>query len=166
MGEVDVEVISINKDSISHNSSSIPSIPTNFIHGIHGLKGLSGLSGAQLPNRDLVICGGLDFLRPSDPYKPVNHYFHYKEGSNQWRKVGAMKKSLFDHSSVWIDGRLLTTGSEGQTSHHEEFSFDGGVKMRKKLPMPLQHHTATIFDQNRIIVCGGSDRKVSQKFSN
>ena len=159
-------MISINKDSISHKMTSIPSIPKNFGSGF-------GLSGAQLPNRDLVICGGLDVYKSNCYYgsatMSVHQYLHYKEGSNQWRKVGSMKVAISDHSSVWIDGRLLTTGYDedyNQTSHHEEFSFDGGVKMRKKLPMPLQHHTATIFDQNRIIVCGGSDRKVSQKFSN
>ena len=61
-----------------------------------------------------------------------------------------MKKATSCHSSVWIDGRLLTTGYEEdceQTSHHEEFSFDGGVKTRKELPMPLMFHTATVFDQ-------------------
>ena len=148
-------MISINEDSISHNSSSIPSIP----------KGYGGLSGSQLPNRDLLICGG------DISYYTKNQYLHYKEGSNQWRKVGTMKKAIFDHSSVWIDGRLLTTGDEFQvsrkeTSHHEEFSFDGGVKKRNAMPIPLRLHTAAIFDQNRIIVCGGRDRSVSQTFSN
>ena len=44
----DVEVISIKKDSISHINSTIPSLP----------KGLCDISGAQLPNDDLVVCGG------------------------------------------------------------------------------------------------------------
>ena len=148
-------MISINKDSISHINSSIPSIPKKYY----------GFSGAQLPNRDLVICGGLDI------YKSVYQYFHYKEGSNQWRKVGTMKKAIFDHSSVWIDGRFLTTGddlqsSRKETSYHEEFSFVGGVKKRKKMLLPLRLHTSTTFDQNRMIVCGGRDRSVSQTFSN
>ena len=153
----DVEEISINKDSISHINSCIPSIPFNGIQ-------YRGLSGAQLPNRDLVICGG-----DTSFYFTNHQYLHYKEGSNHWRKVGTMKKTTIDHSSVWIDGRLLTTGCEQkykQTSHHEEFSFDGGVKARKEMPVERWYHTATIFGQNRIIVCGGEDRSVSQTFSN
>ena len=144
-------MISINKDSISHINSSIPSLP----------KGYRRLSGAQLPNRDLVICGrdGISYTN--------NHYLHYKEGSNEWKKVGTMKKAKFRHSSVWIDGRLLTTGeSRKGTSYLEEFSFNGGVKIRKNMPIPLKFHTATIFDRNRIIVCGGLDRRVSQTFPN
>ena len=152
-------MISINKDSISHINSSIPSLP----------MGCCGLSGAQLPNRDLVICG-------RDPYtKKIsytnNHYLHYKEGSNKWKKVETMKKEKFGHSSVWIDV-LLTTGgmvveSRKGTSHHEVFSFKGGVKIGENMPIPLKFHTATIFDRNRIIVCGGEVyRNVSQTFSN
>ena len=48
-------------------------------------------------------------------------------------------------------------------SHHEAFPFslmgeiDQGVTEKKELPIALKAHTATIFDENRIIVCGGDD---------
>ena len=131
-------MISINKGSISHINSSIPSLPS----------GICGLGGTQLPNGDLVVCGYMGGL-----------YLHYKEGSNQWTTAGSIIRGTTDHSSVWIDGRLLTTGGQDVSyfviSRHEEFSLDGGVKERKKMPIELSCHTATIFDQNKIIVCGG-----------
>ena len=77
-----------------------------------------------------------------------------------------MKKATSCHSSVWIDGRLLTTGGRDSswktTSHHEEFSFDGGVKERKEMPIALHGHTATTFDQNKVMICGGINEKVSK----
>ena len=54
-------------------------------------------------------------------------------------------------------------------SHHEEFSFsligerDQGVTVKKELPIALRAHTATIFDESRIIVCGGDARKNVRK---
>ena len=138
----DVEMISINKDSISHINSSIPSLPYEP----------KVLSGAQLPNGDLVLSGGSGFC---------NEYLYYKEGSHKWTKIGSMKKARSEHSSVWMDGRLFTTGGRDYSwksiSHHEEFSFDGGVKERKEMPTALYGHTSTIFDENKIIVCGGYD---------
>ena len=146
-------MISIQKDSISRINSSIPSLP----------KVLWGLRGTQLPNGDLLVCGGVTGMG-------ISEYRHYKEGSNQWTKVGTMKGARSLHSSVWIDGRLLVTGgvnsSNKKTSYHEEFSFDGGVKERKELPIALYSHTATIFGQNGMIVSGGfNERNVSKIFS-
>ena len=143
----DVEIISIHQDSISHIDSSIPSLPKEYW----------GLGGAQLSNGDLVVCGGkTGKYRQEDRF---SEYLYYKEGSNQWTKVGTMKTTRSHHSSVWNDGRLLTTGGErysnGPISHHEEFSFDGGVKEREEMPIALYKHTTTILDQNKMIVCGG-----------
>ena len=150
----DVEMISIHKDSISHINSCIPILP----------KAMWGLGGSQLPNGDLIVCGGVS------GYGSYYPYLHYKEGSNEWTEVGAMKGARSHHSSVWIGGRLLTTGgannSNKKTSHHEEFSFDGGWKERKEMPIALYSHTATIFDQNKMIVSGGfNERNVSKLFS-
>ena len=147
-------MISIHKDSITHINSSIPSLP----------KAMRELGGSQLPNGDLVICGGVTGYGSNYPY------LHYKEGSNLWTKVGTMKETRSDHSSVWIDGRLLTTGGliplYQKTSHQEEFSFDGGVKERQKMPIALYSHSATIFDKDRMIVSGGvNERNVSKLFS-
>ena len=146
-------MISINNDLISHIDSSIPSYPKRYRE----------VSGAQLPNSGLVICGGE--IRSNSSHQ----YLHYKDGSIQWTKVGTMKKARYMHSSVWIDGRLLTTGgwplSAKTTSHHEEFSFDGGVKEREEMPIALAGHTATIIEQNKMIVCGGRTGNVSKTFS-
>ena len=143
----DVEVISINKDSISHINSSIPSLP----------RGLLGLRGAQLPDGSLIINGG---FMPEDAARTNDVYFQFKEGFNQWRKIGTMKKGRISHSSAWINGRLYTTGGRDLVenkvlSHLEEFSFDGDVKERTEMPRALYGHTATTFDHNKMIVIGG-----------
>ena len=138
-------MISINKDSISHINSSIPSLP----------KELYDLRGAQLPDGSLVISGGHSKLGG-----PSDEYLHYKEGFNRWRYIGTIKKRRGGHSSVWIGGRLLTTGV-GLTgeliSHHEESCFDGVVIERKEMPKALKFHTATTFDRNQMIVIGGTE---------
>ena len=143
-------MISINKDSISHINASIPSLP----------KGLNKLRGAELPNHDLIVCGG------NTRYGYSNDYLHYNHDSNQWMNVGTMNRATSSHSSVWIDGVLLTTGgkySSGKiTSHHEEFSFTGGVKKRKEMPVALAGHTATLYGQQTMIICGGWDGYVSK----
>ena len=77
-----------------------------------------------------------------------------------------MKNVRRHHSSVWMDGCLLTTGGEEQQkensrklwkniSHHEEFSLKEGVKERKELPIVFRCHKATKFDHHKMIVCGG-----------
>ena len=149
-------MISIITDSIVLNDPVIPPLP----------KELAAPGGTQLPNGDLLLCGGLfvedledhssseseDFLDCSD------EYLLYKSGSSQWTKVGIMKKKIHGHSSVLIQDRLHTIGGTSKkiSSSHEQFSFDEGVKEMKEMPIPLQYHTATAFGKNRMIVCGGS----------
>ena len=110
---------------MSQINSDIPSIP----------KGLGGLSGTQLPNGDLIISGGWRHQVDTNPLYD-DGYYHYKNGSNQWKKVGTMNRARFGNSSVLIDGNLLTTGgcdfhcdaSARLLANHEEFSIDHGLK--------------------------------------
>ena len=150
-------MISIITDSIVLNDPVIPPIP----------KELSALGGTQLPNGDLLLCGGL-FVEELDDHCSVesddfqnssDEYFLYINGSSQWTKVGTMKKKRYGHSCVLIEDRLHTTGgfyNTKITSRHEQFSFDEGVKEMKKMPIPLENHTATAFGKNKMIVCGGT----------
>ena len=171
----DVEVISIHKGSISHINSSIPSLPKGLF-GLGGTKALCGWGGTQLPNGDLLLRGGLTYSKVN------NQYLHIKKNpiSGLFRKGLHCKFPFYSFSipleqyfhpypSVWIDGRLLTTGScVGSTKnilHVEEFCFDGGKKMRKEFPIVLDYHTANIFEQNKSIVCGGLSTDVSKTFS-
>ena len=179
----DVEVISITKDSISHKWTTkfnshikhqlIPSLP----------KKLSALRGTQLSNGDLVLSGGstisgYDDVESDGRYTRIHwievnvcndEYLQYKQGSNRWTKVGTMKTARRHHSSVWIDGCLLTTGGESgewkRIAHHEEFSLNGGVKERKEMPIALKFHTTTKFGHHKMIICGGVGFSVSQTFS-
>ena len=156
-----VEVISIIQDAISHINSPIPSLPKKLAH----------LSGAQLPNGNLVICGGRK--RFDDNYSASitediqysDEYLHCQVGSNQWTKVGNMKHNRAFHSSVLLDGCLITTGgcSNPSTlsldyerlSNLEIFSRHRDVLEMKEMPVALSDHTATMFGKNRILVCGG-----------
>ena len=139
----------------------IPALPKD-------LQTLGG--GAQLPNGDLLISGGGPFSIWNDT---SHEYFHYKDGSNQWKKVGTMKRARFGHSSVLIDGNLLTTGgrdlqcasSEKLLSNHEQFSIKGGVKDRTNMPIALKNHAAAVFGKHTILISGGIDVKVNGTFS-
>ena len=122
------------------------------------------LGGAQLPNGDLLISGGVNTSRSG----ASGEYLHYKEGTNQWKLVGTMKWARSGHSSVLIDGNLLTTGglnsSEKFVSKHEEFSIKGGVKKRKMMPIKLHSHAATVFDKQYMLISGGFDKKVNKTY--
>ena len=138
---------------MSQINSVIPSLPT----------GLGRLAGAQLPNGDLMISGGCD----NTESRYHDGYYHYKKGSNQWEKVGTMHGGREGRSSVFIDGSLFTTGgyfetnfetSWGEPHHlsiHEEFSIKDGMKLRKDMSIGLSGHTATVFDKQRMLICGG-----------
>ena len=147
-------MISILKDSMSLINLGIPSLPKE-------MQRLGG--GAQLPNGDLLIIGGGTFYGWND------EYFLYKDGTNQWKKVGTKKQENFGHSSVLIDGNLLTTGGCGSSakllSNHEEFSIKGGVKDRTNMPIALQNHAAAVFGKHTILISGGIDAKVNETFS-
>ena len=141
-----VEVISIVKDSISHILPDIPSLP----------KGFLGFGGTRLPNGDLLLSEGY-----VDSFGDSDKYLLYKVGSGMWTKAGTMTRARYRHSSVFMDGYLLTTGgldtSFDALSLHEQFSISDGVKERKKMPIGLYNHTATVFSQHKMLVCGGSD---------
>ena len=141
-----VEVISIVKDSISHIIPDIPSLP----------KGFLGFGGTRLPNGDLLLSEGY-----VDSYINSDKYLQYKVGSEMWTKAGTMSRARYRHSSVFMDGYLLTTGgldtSFNALSLHEQFSISEGVKERKNMPIGLYNHTATVFSQDKMLVCGGSD---------
>ena len=98
----------------------------------------------------------------------------------QWKEVGKMKMSRFNHSSVLLNGcvfscggdrsyRLSVSGYYGlppdepqKTSSHEVFSLDGIVKERKELPIALSHHTANKINETQYMICGGYGAKVSK----
>ena len=109
-------------------------------------------------NGDLLVCGGINVLSTSD------EYMLFKPGSNQWKKVGTMRRARYLHASVCFDGDLFTVGGKDSfrtaISHHEQFSFEGGVMDKKQLPIALYGHTATIFDYHKMLICGGRDRMV------
>ena len=116
----DVEMISIVNGSVLHVNTAIPSLP----------KMLLSITGAALPNGNLLVRGENRYL---------DEYLIFKAGSNQWKEIGASKLWLSGPSSVLVDGRFFTTGyhapARNEFSHHEEFSFDGIVKERRKLPI-------------------------------
>ena len=148
-----IEVILIKDNSLFHVDTAIPSIP----------NGMFGLQGAKLPNGDLLVCGGKNVLGTSD------EYMLFKQGSNQWKKVGTMKRARWLHSSVCFDGDLYTIGGKDSfntriISHHEQFSFEGGAKDKKELPYALYGYTATIFDYHKMLICGGRDDLVGNQF--
>ena len=119
-----------------------------------------GSKFTQLPNGDWLVCGG-------SPTKGSNsEYMLFKKGPNQWTKVGTMRRVIWEPESVYIDGALLTTGgmdlSRNAISHHEHFSFEGGVKNGKELPIALHMHRATIFGNHKMLITGGLDIHVSK----
>ena len=148
----DVEVVSIKKDSISIINSTIQSLP----------KRLTQLRGTQLPNHDLLVSGGCPFTGPDCN----DEYLRFSQDSNQWKKVGTMKKARRLHSSVLLNGCLYSTGgydlSNKITSHHEILNLDGRVEEKKELPIQLWGHTANKLNENQYMVCGGWDKNVSK----
>jgi len=157
----DVVEIAIVNDSITHINPSIPSVPSY-------MPELAFFSVTQLPNGDVLLAGGYTTVIPPgyttirEPGVVSNEYLHYRKGSNQWEKVATMKIARYGHASVLIDGHLLTTGginwdngTHGYKSDLEKFSFESGVKEMKKMPIALKSHTATMFGNNKMLICGG-----------
>ena len=128
---------------------------------------MSRLRGAKLPNGDLLVCGGWVYGGMYGYMWTSDEYIVFKQGSNQWKKVGTMKRARTHHSSTYINGNLLTVGGIGSSSnaisHHEQFSFEGGIKERKEMPIALYGHTATIFNYHKMLICGGRDIKVQKQ---
>ena len=154
-----VEVISIQMNSIHHINRTIPPLP----------KGLGFLQGEKLPNGNFLVCGGLTggLIVGGSRYFCNEDYLIYKNGSDMWDKVGKMKERRYLHSSVFINGRLFSCGGLDSNSKlisdHEAFTLNGKVKKKKSLPIALAGHTASKFDENKILVCGGRNEGVSGK---
>ena len=145
------EEISIINDSLFH----IKKAPSSLLAAWS-----IGAKFTQLPNGYWLVCGGcISKIMKSE-------YRLFKQGPNQWTKFGTMQNAIWEHASVYIDGALLTTGgvdlSRNAISHHEHFSFEGGVKNRKELPIALRRHRATIFGNHKMLISGGLDIHVSK----
>ena len=150
----ELEVITIGKYFVTCVNQTIPNVPRKS----HGLQ------GAQLPNGNLLVCGGAkcfhDRWRIGMDIEKHGEYHLFKLGYEHWTKVGTMKWARVYHASVFYEGSLYTTGgldpANNVISHHEEFSINGDVREKKRLPIALQGHTATMFDQHTMLICGGS----------
>ena len=146
----EIEEIAIVNDSISNLNSSITHLPFY-------LRRLAFFSVAQLPNGDILLAGGLKTDCISS-FKS-DEYLHYRNGSNEWTLVATMKVARYQHTSLLIDGCLFTAGGidsfDDYTSHLEKFSFEGGVEQKKKMPIALKCHTATMFGNHKMLICGG-----------
>ena len=143
----DVEVISLVNNSLSLIIRDIPKLP----------NGLRGLQGTKTPNGDLLLCGGADKWGGN-----CDEYLLLKDGSDQWKRIGTSQTKRLYHSSVFIDGCLLTSGGFDilPGSNHEEFSFERGVNKKKDMPICLYGHTATIFGPGKLLICGGQEMNV------
>ena len=146
-------MISIKNDSLFNINSSIPSLPFRC----------DELGGSKLPNGDLLVCGG---WLPGQI--PCFEYLYYFAEFNQWINGGNMRRAKRGYSSVFIDGRMFSTGGNSslfnedyRTTHHEEFSVETGVKVRKEIPIALTCHTATAFGEHQMLIAGGSGERVS-----
>ena len=154
-------MITIGKYFLTHRARKVPSLPTRC----------NGLRGVQLPNGNLLVCGGggFDLIGSIVEGPACGEYLLLKAHSDQWTNVGTMKVARKYHTSVFYDGCLYTTGGldslNNVISHHEAFSLNGDVKEKKDMPIALQGHTATIFDQHKMLICGGSKRKMQNDVS-
>ena len=135
---------------VSHLSPSIPPLPFY-------MSDLEHFSVTQLSNGDVLLAGGV--IRSCFSFDLSDKYLHYRKGSSQWEKVATMKTARYDHTSVLIDGYLFTAGGIDSFGDYksdlEKFSFEGGVKEKKKMPIALKCHTATTFGNHKMLICGG-----------
>ena len=145
-------MVSIKKDSISIINTTIPLLPKRLVH----------LQGTQLPNHDLLVSGGRSWSDRN------GEYLKFDQASNQWKKVGTMKKARYAHSSVLLNGCLYSCGgidsSHYATSHHEVLNLDGGIEEKRELPIALRYHTANKLNENQYMVIGGLDKNASKIF--
>ena len=154
-------MITIGKYFLTHCARKVPVLPT----------GCNGLRGVQLPNGNLLVCGGGRFVVIGSILEPppTGEYLLLKAHSDQWTNIGTMKVARKYHTSVFYDGCLYTTGGldslNNVIAHHEAFSLNGDVKEKKDIPIALQGHTATIFDQHKMLICGGSERRMENDVS-
>ena len=180
-------MISIKGDSISLINTNIPPLP-------RVLAEAEDMRGSKFPNNDLLVSGGkvkiyndehakncgedgdgewrCDYGKCQygefEGYDWKDTYLVYSHSSNQWKEVGKMKESRFNHSSVLLNGCVFTCGGDGyesdtdETYPHEVFCSDGGVNERKKLPVAISGHTATKINEFQYLICGGYDMIVSK----
>ena len=132
---------------------------------------LKHAQGTLLPNRDLLLSGGLASYGDYDTVPSETKYLRYRNRTNEWIEVGRMIIPRYHHASVFINGIMFSSGgcesfsypSKNIVCHHEAFSIDGVVKEIKEMPIALYGHTATKIDNNRYLVTGGRVIEVSSK---
>ena len=140
----DVEVISIVNDSVSYSDKVIPSLP----------KDLFVDRGARFSNGDL-ICEGF-------PENGVE-YWRLKDGSNQWKNVGKSRDIETRWNSTFLIDRCFVSmdnlcSSSNTFSRHEMFTkqyFDKKEEFYYTIMPHNYGHTATLFGQHKMFICGG-----------
>ena len=112
----------------------------------------------------MLVCGGSTVSQTSDAY------IIFKQGFNVWKKFVTMWRARSFHSCTYINGNLFALGglyhsspyqgSEIAISRHEQLPLEGFTKEVRKLPIALYGHTATVFNDHKMLICGGRDIKV------
>ena len=152
-------------DSIARLIPSIPSLPCL---GYRSDKNLIFYCGIQLHNGDFLLAGGT-LVHGCTGAENCYWYLHYRKGTNRWEILETMNMARHQYASVLIDGCLFTTGgidlslheysfynrNSTITSYVEKFSFEGGIEEKKNMPIALAYHTATMFGNYKMLVCGG-----------
>ena len=160
----DVELILLRPESISIEKQSIPFLPI----------GLCVLGGVQLPNGDLLVCGGntvkegwkyCEGIEATNGWKN-DEYLVLPRMSEEWISIGKMLEPRSNHSSIFINGSVFSCGGKDSGknifAHHEEFKLGESINARKELPLKLVGHTVEELDSSNYILIGGLDKNVGE----
>ena len=169
-------MISIVNDSVSYSDKVIPSLPNDLLV----------VRGARLSNGDLICECYRGGYPESYPVKVILEYWRLKYGSNQWKNVGKCQDAETRWNSTFlINGCFISTDSSCSSSdsfsHHELFinEYVDQVKQSVSTFMPRtrtitkenkEHlvnygHTAALFGQNKMFICGGFNENCGSQVS-
>ena len=160
----DVELILLRSESICLEKESIPLLPI----------GLCVLGGVQLPNGDLLVCGGntvkegweyCEGIEAKDGWKN-DDYLILRKMNKEWSSIGKMLEPRSNHSSIFINGSVFSCGGKDSGknifAHHEEFKLGVSINVRKELPLKLVGHIVEDLGSSNYILIGGLDKNVGK----
>ncbi|MCB1175129.1 MAG: hypothetical protein KDK39_16260 [Leptospiraceae bacterium] len=118
--------------------------------------------------------GTPDEESPLDPDNITGLFLNYIRNAEGWVVLNGMKHARYYHQSTLLqDGRVLVSGGyDAQTSDalssleiynpsSQSFSL-----ISASFPSPIQNHTATLLQDGRVLIVGGSNASsVSQKWT-
>ena len=116
---------------------------------------LFGHSAAVIPT-GILVCGGLGFGGPK------NRCYEYKKSTALWQSFPSMKAERQYFDMKFLNQGIWAIGGADSANTLDKFDIRTKVWTKHRIPISVYHHCLTKLTQEKLILIGGWQKRVSE----